>query len=143
MDRSLLPRPEDVEVDKLNNEWLLSYSVNEQITLRLRLQHSQNADPDDAICEIRETPDGPFREVGRLLLAPIELDPDCWHLEPDLSDWPLEYRDAFVRLARVWSVCTGLAEWGYALGDKQAQWDAYFLGSSSATAASEPPRGDQ
>jgi hypothetical protein len=142
MDSSLLPKPEDIEVDKQNNEWVLTYRVNDHATLRLRIQHWNRVDECDAICEIREGSDQLFREVGRPILLPIEFDPDCWNEEPDLSAWPTEWRAKFVKLARVWSVCTGLAEWGYALGDRQAEYEAKALASSSGTTATEP-RGDQ
>jgi hypothetical protein len=124
MDCSLLPKPEDIEVDKQNNEWVLTYRVNARTTLRLRLQHWHRGDLNDTICEVGEGSDQLFREVGRLHCAPIEFDPDCWDEEPDLSDWPIEWRAEFVKLVRVWSVCTGLAEWGTALGDAKPEWEA-------------------
>jgi hypothetical protein len=129
-------------VDKQNNEWVLSYWVNPQTTLRLRVQHTNREELNDAICEIREGSDQLFREVGRLDFAPLELDP-AWDPEPDLSDWPIAWRAEFVRLARVWNACTELAKWGYALGDAQAEWEAKALGSSSGTTAAEPPGSDQ
>jgi hypothetical protein len=141
MDRSLLPRPEDVVVDKVNNEWVFEYSVNAQTTLQLRVQHWNVDNLNDAICEIREGSDQLFREVGRPTFAPIEFDPDCWNEEPALSEWPTEWRAEFVKLARVWSALTALAEWGVALGDRQAEWEAQW--SSSETTAAEPPEGGQ
>jgi hypothetical protein len=78
MDRWLLPRPEDVLVDKQNNKWVLTYRVNDQTTLRLRLRHIHREDGNDAICEIGEGSGQPFREVGRMMFAPSELDPSIF-----------------------------------------------------------------
>jgi hypothetical protein len=132
MDRSLLPEPDDVVVNRVNNEWELTYYVNDQTAIRLRIQHTNREEPNDAICELRTASDQPFREVKRLDFAPIDLDPD-WNEEPDLSDWPIEWRFEFVSLARVWNACTDLAEWGYALGDKQAEVEARLWPSSKTT----------
>jgi hypothetical protein len=142
VDKSLLPNPDDIRVDRKGDEWVLMYWVNDQTTLRIRLQHTSFEDPNDAICEVGEGTDPLFREVGRLMFAPLDLDPD-WNQEPDLSDWPIEWRSEFVRLARVWCVCIEVADWGCAVGERQAEWEATLRSSLETTAAEPPPGSDQ
>ena len=108
MDRSLLPKPENIVVNKQNDEWVVTHRVDTQTVIRLRLWHFNRREFSDAICEIREGSYSRFRKVGRLLFAPFQLDPEG-NQRPDLSDWPIEWRSEFVKLARVWSVC--MAEW--------------------------------
>jgi hypothetical protein len=105
-----LPNCQDVQIDKRNGEWLLTHWINADTTLRLCIRHSGALDPDEFCCEIADTnTDHEFR-----LLAALS-----WHRDddPNLYEWPLEWRDDFMRLARVWSACLKLAEWGLALGD--------------------------
>jgi len=44
MDRSLLPKPDDVLVTRENNEWVLTCYVNDQTEIRLRIQHTNRMD---------------------------------------------------------------------------------------------------
>jgi hypothetical protein len=116
----VLPDSRHVLVDKHNDEWVLTYCcIDGDTTIRIRIQHSSVMDPDDIFCEVFDANQLNFRELAHFSWAPVELDPD-WADVVDSSreDWPVEHRDEFLKLARIWTVCTQMAEWRFAMGDR-------------------------
>jgi hypothetical protein len=98
-----------IQIDKCNNEWVLTQWLHAETALRIRIRHSGPPQPSEFFCEVADiATDHEFRLVGHFL----------WRRDDDreLWEWPSEWRNQFLNLARVWAKCLELGEWGIALG---------------------------
>jgi hypothetical protein len=105
-----LPDSEAVQIDKRDGQWLLTYWIDPDTTIRLHIRHaSYFVSPDEFVCEIADPVGGhEFQEVGRLLWHPAD--------DPSTQEWPTQWRPEFRQLANLWFVLATVATWGLALG---------------------------
>jgi hypothetical protein len=127
-----LPDHASVQIDKRQDEWLLTYWINPGVTLRLRIRHtSYSISPDELICEVSASCSGhEFKEVARLFWHPDD--------DPSIPNWPVQWRRSFARLANLWFVLVTVADWGLALGHTPAGDDAAHLSAPMDDSVTSP-----
>jgi hypothetical protein len=104
------PPRESVQIDKRNREWMLTAWPTADTTLRIRIRHAGPVAPSEFFCEIAQVQ----TDYDFVLLTHF-----LWWRERDSAsfEWPTSWQVEFVSLARVWTACLELAEWGLAMGD--------------------------
>ncbi len=130
---------DDVEIDKVGDYWVITWWLNEDVTLRLKIQHFSYYDPDCFICEAK-IQGRDFQVLSKGMIAPVELLPD-WYEDPDLSEFPEVWRDEFVEMARTWARLIDVTEFGRALGGGVAVAEADLPGGLGEAASGRSCRG--
>jgi hypothetical protein len=112
----------DIELDKTRDGryWFLLHWPDNEVVLRLRIAHSSVDDPDDFVAEMKVVgPDDPagrseegFSVLSSFMFSPFALDA----AEPDIDEFPSQYRDEFVSMVCYWGFVLKTMECGAAFG---------------------------
>jgi hypothetical protein len=110
-DRLFVPRWEDVEVDKIPGYWILTLTLPDRSTLRLKVRQTCSEEPNDCIAEVKLHPDEEFQAISEFSIAVYEIAPPEGY--PDLwNDMPSQWARGFATLAHIWIRLTNVAVFG-------------------------------
>ena len=118
-------RRDSIEIDKTpdGRYWFVLSWPNDQVALRLRIEHTSWDDPDRFIAEVYERqPDDnhgrteDYTVVGHFMLSPFDV-------EPYLDELPTQWRSEFIAMIKHWGHLLEASAFGGALGTREPSSD--------------------
>jgi hypothetical protein len=110
---------EDIELDKIPGAWVLTGWLQDGLTLRLKLIHSDVGDPDHCVAQIRVNVSEEFQTIHEFSIDGFSLD----HLDefPDATDdFPSIWKPEFLAMARMWARLTSITAFGSSVSPRYA-----------------------
>jgi len=129
-DAAFVLRYEQIEIDKIRGWWIVTCWLEEDVTLRLKVQHTYTEDPDRCVAEVRLRASEEFQSIYEFWTSVYELT----HPSEFLGVWddlPQIWSREFRTMAQVWGRLTEIAEFGPSVAERYAREPESSLDSFS------------